>query len=192
MTVKQALTQLVSQYETLHQPIGWPALPWDEEWKSPCLILDNHLESSLIEGQQVPWRPFAMDTQPDMFERLSVALDTPIHEDIVSYYSTFWSDPIYAKHPDGELSLLFAWNPDELERLRANLIGHALTKQRSRQSLSFFFACTEPDANEFISVMNHDGSVWLEAPGKKPLRQLADDLVTFLAMLEPMVHPSLR
>lgn len=186
MSVAEQLSRIINRYEQLQQPLGWPTLPWEAEWQSPCLQQQNS------EGEETPWRPVAIAEPVDMFERLGDALNCQIHPDLISYYTTYWSDPIYAQHADGELSLLFAWNPDELERLRANLIGHALTKQRMRQPLTLFFACTEPDAEEFISVMNDDGSIWLELPGKKPLRKLADSLSDFLSQLEALPHPSTR
>lgn len=192
MSVKQVLKQLVRRYEALQEPMGWPELPWEAEWKSECLIMPEGIINEPQEGEALPWRPVVMEQKPDMFNRLSEALETSIHPDLVSYYSTYWSDPIYAQHPDGELSLTFVWNSNEFERLRANLIGHALAKKRMRQPLTLFFACTEPENDEFISVMNDDGSIWLEAPGKKPLRQLAKDLTSFIEELEPLAHPSRR
>ncbi len=186
MTLEAQLDRFIHQYKELQEPLGWPLLPWEAEWQSPCLMEEGR------GGKEVGWRPVAIDTPINMFERLGEALDTPIHTDLATYYSCYWSDPIYAEHPDGELTLLFAWNPEEFERLRANLIGHALNKRRARQPLTLFFACTEPDGEEFISLMNEDGSIWLEAPGKKPLRHLADNLAEFLAQLKPLAHPSTR
>jgi len=77
----------------------------------------------------------------------------------------------------------------KMERLRGNLIGHALMKRKKRQPLTLFFATTEPDGNYFLSIQNDDGSVWLEQPGKKPLRQLAPSLAEFIAGLTPELIP---
>lgn len=186
MALADEIARLVERYQTLQQPLGWPLLPWEEKWQSPCLL------ESAAEGVEVGWCPVKMEQSSNMFQRLGEALGVGIHPDLVTYYSLYWSDPIYAQHPDGELSLLFAWNPEEFERLRANLIGHALNKRRLRQPLTLFFACTEPDGEEFISLMNDDGTIWLEAPGKPPLRKLADTLADFIAQLEPLPHPSTR
>lgn len=186
MSLQNRLDDFVNAYRAVQQPLGWPKLPWEAEWQSPCLL------NTAAEGEAVGWQPIKLEQPIDMFERLGEALQTEIHPDLISYYSRYWSDPIYAEHPDGELSLLFAWNSEEFERLRANLIGHALNKRRLRQPLTLFFACTEPDAEEFISLMNDDGSIWLEAPGKPPLRKLAVSLEAFLAMLRPLPHPSTR
>lgn len=186
MALTTRLDDLINQYRVLQEPLGWPHLPWEEQWQSPCLM------RSANEGEEVPWQPVKINEPVDMFDRLAQALETPIHADLVTYFSAYWSDPIYAQHPDGELSLMFAWNADEFERLRANLIGHALNKRRMRQPLTLFFACTEPDADEFISVMNDDGSIWLEAPGKPPLRKLASSLEAFLDEISPLAHPSTR
>jgi len=186
MGIEQQLERIVTEYQKLQEPLGWPELPWEEQWQSPCLL------ERRSEGENTPWRPVAIEQEIDLFKRLGEALECEVHPDIATYYSRYWSDPIYAAHADGELSLLFAWNEEELERLRANLIGHALTKQRLRQPLTLFFACTEPDADEFISVMNDDGSIWLELPGKKPLRRLAESLEEFLSQLTALPHPSSR
>ena len=83
------------------------------------------------------------------------------------------------------MSLLFLWNPADTDRLNENLIGHAMAKQRAKAPMSIFFACTEPDSELFLSVDNDSGSVLLEKPGYKPIREVAPDLASFLATLVP-------
>ncbi len=177
-TVTQALEEFIARQQAL-QP-GLPLTPYDPDWASPCY------QSSGPAGTPVPWRPVKQTPAQDMFERLGAALETAIHPDLAAFYSLYWSDPLPARSRDGELNLLQAWNPDDLERLRSNLIGHALAKRKQRQPLTLFFACTEPDGDYFLSIDNQSGKVLLEAPGKAPLRVLADSLAEFIASLEPL------
>ncbi|WP_286238173.1 SecY-interacting protein [Neptuniibacter halophilus] len=176
-SVHQALEQFVSRLKQL-QPEA-PLIPYNSDWPSDCYL---HTVSA---GTPVGWRP-ALQTQPqDMFQRLSEALEEDVHPDLVAFYTHFWSDPLPAHCSDGDLSLLQVWNPEDMERLRSNLIGHALSKRQQKRPLTFFFACPEPDENFFISLDNFSGEVWLEAPGKPPLRKLADNLSDFLNTLQP-------
>jgi len=150
----------------------------DPAWPSPCV-----LETSPDADALIHWRPVRQQPPSDMFARLSAALEHPLHPDIVTWYTRYWSDPLPMHHPDGELTLLFCWNEADMERLRANLLGHLLAKRKQRQPFSLFFACT--DGDEFMTLNNEDGSIWLEKPGHKPLRQLAQDMTAFLQQLTP-------
>ncbi len=183
----QALDQFITSAIAFHrQQTGeLPLTPFDPEWPSPCL--NQHPQQP---GELLHWQPVRQQPPSDMFERLGAALELPLHRDIQLWYTRYWSAPLPARHPDGELSLLFCWSPDDMERLRSNLLGHLLAKRKQRQAPSLFFACTEGD--EFMTLRNEDGSVWLERPGKKPLRRLADSLAAFVAQLEPLpIEPSL-
>jgi len=156
-----------------------PQLPYDPQWPSPCIV-----ESEPTEHQTIHWRPARQHAASDMFERLATALEIELHPDIVAWYTRYWSDPLPARHPEGDLTLLFCWNEEDMERLRGNLIGHMMAKQKQRQPLSLFFACT--DGDEIMTLDNADGSVWLERPGRKPLKRLATSLAEFLARLSPL------
>ena len=97
-----------------------------------------------------------------------------------------------AEAPDGHVSLIMLWNPDDADRLIENLIGHALAKRRAKSPFSVFFACTEPDSELFLTVENGTGHVLLEKPGYKPIREVAEDLSSFLSELtpaSPYLHP---
>lgn len=179
--VSQALEDFVGQLIRM-QPEP-PRIPWDSQWPSACYLNEAR------DGEPAGWRPVKQTRLSDMFERLGEALKQPIHPDIVAFYSTYWSDPLPASSKEGQLSLIQVWNDDDLERLRSNLIGHALAKQKQRQPLTLFFATTEPDGDYFLSVNNEDGSVWLEQPGKKPIRPLADSLAEFINRLTPDIIP---
>ncbi|UTW13781.1 SecY-interacting protein [Marinobacterium rhizophilum] len=155
-----------------------PLLPFDAKWSSDCYA------TQAADDEPTPWRPVRQTEDSDLFERIGQALEQKIHPDIVTFYSRYWSDPLPARHLSNKLVLLQLWNPEDGERLRGNLLGHALMKARKKQPLTLFFASTEPE-DMFISINNSDGTVWLEAPGKKPLRQIADSLAAFLDALEP-------
>ncbi len=155
-----------------------PSCSYDSDWPSPCILTEDP-----VEGGSARWQPVLQNPPSDMFTRLGEALEIDIHPDIVTWYTRFWSDHLQATHPEGELTLLFCWNEEDMERLRANLLGHIMAKQKQRQPLSLFIACT--DGDEFMTVNNDDGSVWLERPGKKPIRQLANSLSEFLSSLSP-------
>ncbi|TVQ68133.1 MAG: SecY-interacting protein [Oceanospirillales bacterium] len=178
--VQLALKHFMEKVMMMCEAQGWPQLPYDKEWPSQCW------QNEADEGVLTLWKPVPQTETIDMFERLSQALETEIHPDIADFYSVYWSDPLPAKAPQGELSLLQAWNPEDIERLRANLIGHALEKRRRKLPLTLFFAVTLPDGNLIISLDNADGSIWLESPGKPPHQRLANSLADFINQLEPI------
>ncbi len=180
-TVTIALDHLIERYlKACHQRTGaLPRIEHDPEWPSPCY------QGEPDSNGMIDWQPVRQDQSSDLFERLACALDTPIHPDLIAYYSHLWSDPIPVSCQEGDLSLLFIWNDADYERLRANLIGHALAKRKLRLPLTLFFACTEPDANYFLSLDNNSGEVQLEQPGRAPLRTVAASLSEFLNTLQP-------
>lgn len=178
--VATALKHFVEHWKQLHEG-NLPQIDFDAQSLSPCYT------QTTKDGHPTTWQPTAQSTPTDMFERLADALETPLHPDIIAYYSSYWSDPLLAQSSEGDLVLLHAWNEADMERLRGNLIGHALNKRRQRLPLTLFFACTEPD-DGILSINNQDGSVWLEYPGKPPIREIAPSLGEFLARLTPRRH----
>jgi len=175
-----ALDQLMETFLASCDQHQYPMTPFDPDWPSACY---RHEASP---GKDVSWQPVRIEKPLDMFQRLSDALEEELHPDLVSYYSRYWSDPINCVLPDGtQLSLLFAWNREDLERLRSNLIGHALSKRKQKRPLTLFFGVVEPDTNDMISLNNQDGSIWLEKPGKAPHTRLADSMADFLRQLSP-------
>ncbi|WP_036229451.1 SecY-interacting protein [Marinobacterium jannaschii] len=177
-TVKEALTAFVERQQLLQHKA--PQTPFDPEWASPCY------SGNALPGELISWKPVAQTESSDMFSRLEDALEIEIHQDLIDFYSQYWSDPLPALFESNPLNLLQAWNNDDLERLRGNLIGHALSKQKQRQPLTLFFACTEPDGEYFLSVENESGQILLEAPGKPPIRKISDSLAEFIDCLEPL------
>lgn len=178
---EQALDAFMQRLSALHQQDGWPLIPYDPEWPSHCYQHDAE------PGVQVLWHPTLNTQGTNLFEGLANAFEQPVHPSIVTFYSRYWSDHLPAVLPDGrEVSLLQIWNEDDFERLRGNLIGHALSKQKQRRPLTLFFATLEPDTDRFFSIDNTDGSVWLERAGKAPLERVADCLADFLDQLTPL------
>ena len=163
---------------------------FDPEWRSPCEIDEPYLDA---QGERrVAWRPARRSPGAHDFVGLERALERPIHPAVKTYYGRYWSGGLEAEAPDGHVSLLLLWNADDADRLVENLIGHALAKRRARSPFTVFFACTEPDSELFLSVDNDSGQVLLEAPGRKPLRVVADSLGEFLLTLTPAppeMHP---
>ncbi|GGK60885.1 SecY-interacting protein [Amphritea balenae] len=191
--MSQTLTQQLKQFIALSVQLQQqnsgrlPLTHYDNEWPSPCY------QGEPDQQQRIEWQPAHQSDQNNpcqaMFDRLETAIGYSIHPDIREWYSCIWSDPIPASCQDGDLSLLFLWNEADCERLRGNLIGHLLTKQKRKQPATLFFACTEPDGDQFLSVDNQTGEIWLEQPGKKPIRKLADNLSEFLSQLKPELIP---
>lgn len=161
-----------------------PLTPFDADWPSHCY------QGTPNSDGQIHWQPVRQQHHTEqMFIRLEEALGYNIHPDLKTWYSRFWSDPLPATCSEGELSLLFVWNEADCERLRSNLIGHLLNKQKLKQSPTLFFACPEPDSNQFLSIDNTTGAVWLETPGKQPTRKIAESLANFITTLTPLPIP---
>ena len=136
----------------------------------------------------IAWRPVARRVsfaEQDVLAPLARAFDMKIHEDICTYFSAYWSGGLEATCEFGAVSLLLLWNEEDAVRLIENQIGHVLAQRRARAPLTVFFACGATDTDDIYSVDNHSGCVMLEQPGRKPLQEIAPDLATFIAALEP-------
>ncbi len=180
-TVDQALDRLFEDFLALYttDENQSPVTEYDSDWPSCCY------QRKVDNGTAVPWKPVRQQQQHSLFEGLESALETEIHPDIKAYYGRYWSDPIPAEFNHDKLSLLFVWNDDDYERLRANIIGHALSKQKIKQPLTFFFACTEPE-ELVLSLENSTGKILLEKPGRPPLQEIAPSMADFLSQLTPI------
>ena len=177
--VTQALDKFIQKYQLAAKSA--PSLlmtEYDPQWPSECyLSLDSNSDNL------VQWRPVKRE-QVGNLDGLVSALDMPIHPDIVSFYSTYWSNNLNAKTAKGDLQLLQAWNQDDFERLQQNLIGHILMKRRLKQPETLFFALTDED--DFILTLdNQSGEVLLEQVGLLPKEVVAANLPAFIETLEP-------
>lgn len=176
--VTVALAAFIKDYLTLNPVLK---IPRDPLWPSDCELTDAE------DSVWVSWRPSTRHNAED-FIGLESALGCVVHEDIKAYYGSYWSDTLEAEAEEGHVSLLFLWNQADADRLTENLIGHVLQQRRQKMPLTWFFACTEPDSEYFLSVENDSGVVLLEKPGSRSVRQVADSLQAFLARLSPARH----
>lgn len=186
LTLEQTIDQFIEQsISTQHQQNQHlPYTFFDMKWPSECYQGEPNAEGL------VQWRPVRQQQHTEeMFKRLEEALGYSIHPDVIAWYSRYWSDPLPASCSEGDLNLLFLWNEQDTERLRSNLIGHLLNKQKLKHKPTLFFACTEPDGEMFLSVDNESGEVWLEQPGKQPQRKLANSLTEFISGLTALPIP---
>jgi len=161
--------------------------PHDPQWPSPCEI-DKPWQDARGESW-TRWQPLRRHTTADDFAGLEAALETTIHADIKTHYGRYWSANLEAEAPDGHVSLLYLWNQQDADRLLENLVGHAVACRHNRTPFSVFFACTEPDSDLFLTLNNDSGAVQLEAPGRKPLRTVAESLAEFMQLLVPAASP---
>lgn len=164
----------------------WPVQPFDPAWPSPCQL--GHPDARGL----IRWRPVPREQPPD-WSGLEHALEVPVHEDLRAWYGAWWSDALEALVParllpgaaDAPLAvhLVQVWNESDFERLLANLIGHALQLRRRNRPLTLFVAALADD-DGLLSVHNESGQVLLESPSQGAPVQLAQDLATFVDMLE--------
>ena len=187
ITLAQTLLNFSQKYSQHHiEHSGHlPTMEYDEHWKSTC-------EVGTYDDDHILWQPVAMDSeQIDMidsatlsFANVESALDLKLHQDIKTYYTTIFSGEIEAECDEGKLSLLFAWNKDDFDRLQENIIGHILMKQKLKQAETVFFAVTDEE-DMIIAVDNNNGEVWVERVGCKPHKKLSDSLSDFIKQLSP-------
>jgi len=179
--IATSLKQYFNQYQSYHEQNSPENLQveFDSDWPSLCYMPQDSIQP----GEHCRWQLVAQDSQ-DMFERLADVLQIDIHPDIIHYFSSFWSNHLPATSPDGDLELLQVWNQEDMERLRSNLLGHALDKQRRKHDLSFFFAVTTSEEG-MLCINNNSGEIWFEIPGKKPKRKISHSLNAFLQSLKP-------
>ena len=157
---------------------------YDSEWRSLCELPTSVKTNATDNANLVAWKPVTQTPVVD-FSGLENALETTIHPDLVEYFSSFWSSTIETKSIEGHASLIQLWNQDDFDRLIENFIGHSLAKRKLKQPLTLFFATTETDSEYFLSVDNVTGAVLLEEPGRPPLKQVEENLLTFLQRLSP-------
>lgn len=176
--------QYVNQYQQHHSHL--PVIEQDSDWSSPCEVSQNNCEKSLSQGETF-WQPVNIDEKEGLtFDNVESALELTLHQDIKTYFTTLYSESLDATCEEGELSLLFAWNKDDFQRLQENLIGHVLMKQRMKQKETLFFAVTDEE-DMIISIDNETGCVCVERVGCEPHKKVADSLAQFISKMDPKV-----
>ena len=176
-----ALEALIERYRAayLAQFGEPPSVEFDPQWRSPC-----ELERS-SNGQRITWRASRRMDSAGALANLERALDTALHPSILAYYTSLWFAPVRACCGEGELELIGVWNESDLERLQANIIGHALQQHRRKLPFTVFFALTIPESEHYLAIDNASGAVVLEEAGSRPKRVISPSLEGFLATLEP-------
>lgn len=176
--VSQALSLLIDK-AIAQTPSGhFEHEQYDPEWRSPCEINGPDARGTIL------WKPLKRAETLD-FSGLEKALELILHDDIKTYYSSFYSDTIEAKSEEGRVSLIQLWNDEDFIQLAENLVGHFLAKKKLNHPFTVFFATTEKDSEYFLSIDNETGSVLLEEPGKEPLQDVESSLAKFLNRLTP-------
>ena len=174
-TVDASLERFFARLEQRCSPLD---VEHDVAWSSPCLLADP------TDGERARWRPIRRLPQGDL-SGLERALDQPLHPDVATFFTTWWSGCVRVRASEGEAVLIQVWNHEDFERLQANLIGHALAKSRAGLPLTAFVACTD-EGDLTLSVDNATGEIVLENPGEAPQRTVARSLAELLDRLEPI------
>lgn len=172
-----SITEALNNFVSKALPdVGYFTSEYDEQWRSPC-ELDQ-------QGDLSHWRP-APQLEPIDFRGLANAVESPIHPDVIEYYSSFWSGSLEGSAKEGPVSLIQLWNPEDAERLIENLVGHLFSKNQSKLPFTTFFATTDPDSEFFLSIDNTSGKILLEEPGQPPIKEVESNLLSFLQRLQP-------
>jgi SecY interacting protein Syd len=178
--VTAALDEFVQRYLTAAK--SHPEMlmvEYDSDWPSECLTISGN------PGDRVNWQPIKRSGIAN-FNDLETALEIKIHQDIISFYSAYWSDNLSAETNKGYLQLLQPWNQSDFERLQQNLVGHILMKRRLKQPETFFIALTDED-DFILTVHNTSGEVMLEQVGLLPKEVVAPNLTEFIQSIQPSV-----
>ncbi|WDE06909.1 SecY-interacting protein [Thalassomonas viridans] len=174
----------IESYQKVHGHL--PVAELDEDWPSSCQQgLFTPQEKHGEQEQQILWQPVKADGNL-CFNNIESALELELHPDIKNYFTVFHSDPLDALCQEGQLSLLFAWNENDFERLQENIIGHVLMKRKLKQRITVFFAITDEE-DLILSLDNETGAVWVERVGCEPHKKLADSMAEFIAGLTPHI-----
>lgn len=180
--------QYLDQYQQKHKHL--PIIEHDDEWPSPCEIQKDNVqdENKFLSEGEVFWQPIDVEKEHQLnFNNVESALELTLNSDVKTYFTTLYSETLDATCEEGNLSLLFAWNNDDFQRLQENIIGHILMKQRLKQEITVFFAVTDEE-DMIISVDNNTGAVWVERVGCQPHKKLAESLAEFLNKVSPLIN----
>ncbi|WP_018692867.1 SecY-interacting protein [Algicola sagamiensis] len=169
------LERFVTQHEKEYNRL--PVTCSDDEWPSPC-------DQGKSDDDEIFWRPVPQPHEHH-FENVEEALEMQLNEQLKWFYTSFYAEPLTAKHPRGDLQLLLPWNEADFKRLQENLIAHVLMKRRLKQRETLFIATTDED-DWMISILNETGEVVLERVGKEPQEVLAPDLLSFFSHITPV------
>lgn len=180
--LQQFSKRYISAYQEEHGCL--PSIQHDKDW--PSLCEQSATKQTNATDGEVYWQPVIVNENDALsFDNVEAALELILHDDIKTYFTSLYSESLDAQSSDGGLSLLFAWNKDDFQRLQENIIGHILMKRRLKQAETIFFAVTDEE-DMIISLDNKTGAVWVEQVGCKPHKQLSNTLAEFISLLTPM------
>jgi SecY interacting protein Syd len=176
--VKHELEGLLARYITKYKNIygELPTVDFNPPWPSACIVTvgpDN--------PEKQFWQPVERN-EFGIFDTLEQGLDFSFPSAIKSYYGNFWSNGLCVDFEDDSFSLIQLWNEEDEDNLRHNMLGHCYARLKGRLPLSYFIGSME---NDVLSLCHESGKVLLERPGKKPHREVAADLSTFLKGCAP-------
>lgn len=145
---------------------------------SPCAVENR--------DDRVIWQPQPFNAEPQL-SAVERALELQLQSSVVSYYTTQYAGDMQATFEQQPITLLQVWSEDDFVRVQENLIGHLVMKRRLKQTPTLFIATTDSDS-EIISVCNLTGEVICEKLGTPQRKKLAEDLRTFLTLLQPVTE----
>lgn len=175
MTVTRALHDVLERSLRVLEAAGIATVEADPEWSSPCTY------GTPDENGEVPWRPVAMDTAPD-FGSLEAAIGEPLHPDLKSFYGSYWSGEVQARHGDEVVLLQTVWNPEDLRRTQEAIADHVRSRRAALGGTATVVVAST-DSDFFYSVDNRTGEVQLEEPGFPTHGIAAPSLGEFLSAL---------
>ncbi len=179
LALRNLYQDYVQQFQAQHGSL--PFSPWQEDWDSPCIQqVDRHQERTY-------WLPAEREDEQPLPE-VEKGLEIAVHPDIRTFYGSLWADGIRVDSPWGEIGLIQVWNPEDLELLKQNQLGHAFVRLKQRSPLSFFIGIQQDE--KVISIDNDRGVVQREQPGRRRKDEvLCDSLENFLRQLRPNLRP---
>lgn len=169
---------------------------FESDWPSPCIEEFNDDYDSLTQDQVVDWQPVSraqlakqsIDSHSNSLginlNNLESGLELILPKQVHALFCRYFSHDINASAPQGDLTLLQAWNEEDFDRLQKNLIAHVLMKRRLKQADTVFFALTDKE-DMLLSVLVETGEVVLEVVGKEPHEVVSPDLTSFMQTLKP-------
>lgn len=179
----KALESLLERFIALSKKIDQklPSVEWDKQWDSKCIVDSTPDNQGLVH-----WTPTKRPHE-NIFSAMEQALNVEFHPDILTFYSSYWSDGLVVSHETGEISLIQIWNQQDEEMLKENILGHAFAKKKNRLPLTVFIGCTYDD--QIVAVDNDSGSIVIERAGFASHTTLAGNMTEFLDSLTPTLKP---
>lgn len=175
MTVSTALGAVLERGLRTLESYGMATVEADPQWPSSCEY------GPPDDNGRVHWKPVLMDTAPD-FGPLEALMGEPLHPDLKSFYGSYWSGPVQARHGKEVVLLQTVWNPKDLARTLEAIADHVQSRRSALGGTATVFVAST-DSDLFFSVDNATGAVLLEELGFPPQSIAAASLVEFLTSL---------